>query len=77
MGFEIVKSKRPAKCHECGEEIKTGEWKLRFTYILGYASVNKSLCLNCFDKIARALDYGYCPDCEDRIGEPLRDESRD
>jgi len=64
--FDVNDARVPSRCGDCGGTIPHNTKKLRFRKSLGSASVNESLCRNCFVKKAQEM-LGYATTLGDRI----------
>lgn len=64
--FDVNEANVPSRCGNCGDTIPPNTKKLRFQKFLGSASVNQSLCRNCFIKTAQEM-LGYATTLGSRI----------
>jgi len=69
MGEEIIKAinKRFGTMIEINED--NCKW---------FGNLIEKIAMDHIDEIVEGTEYGYCPDCDERMpDEPMRDESRD
>jgi len=64
--FDVNEASVSSQCGNCGGTIPPRTKKLRFQKFLGLASVNESLCRNCFIEIAQKM-LGYATTLGSRI----------